>query len=318
VVLAEAAFTGGLSYDNNFLCGGGGLVAMLDLSKGTSIADTVGPWLYNTPNSLSNQACNASISSSRSTKGFMSYLDFGSFGKKNSLVNEGKAWGKWQIIFMADAQGNKGKTFVYPKTYEVPLQTYGSNSAPCGGSSPWDDSSLVGTKWHHSEWTNHPYYMTAVVATERSFCVNGSWKNNTDFEERIYTINLKDSTYLELVRPKDAPLYATSKFATLWPTMWVEVPENFVEAEDWIAVGIRRNNNARNSNVFLQGNTLVSGHYLDQVNLLTLDGKLIRRYDLNQPALRVELNSHLESGAYLLEAKSKGQRVGVVTYSVMR
>ena len=67
VVAADGSYTGGLSWDGRYLCGGGGHVAMRDLQSGGGRPDTV--------SYQGVQSCNASISSSRLYTSTLMYLN---------------------------------------------------------------------------------------------------------------------------------------------------------------------------------------------------------------------------------------------------
>jgi hypothetical protein len=208
----KGGYTGGLSYDGRYLCGGGAHVAMLDMQGGKGRPDTL------SPNGV--QSCNASISSSRVFTGTMMYLT-----KETSSprVNGGKTFGEWQAILISDDAKGLVKGFSYPSTFQNPVET-----AP---------ASLAGMKWHHCEWSNHPYFATATLNVDRFFpSASGAGYDNTAMQERIYLINLKDSTYLEVLRPET--IKATGKAFDVsglyWPWFWVDVPANFEEAGKWL------------------------------------------------------------------------------------
>jgi hypothetical protein len=211
VLWAGGGYTGGLSWDGRFLCGGGAHVAMLDMTGAKGRPDTLSPNLV--------QSCNASISSSRIATNTMMYLT-----KETSSpnVNGGKPFGEWQAILISDAAKRLVKGYTYPTAFQHPVET----AVP----------SLSGMKWHHCEWSNHPYFAAATLNVDRFFKAASGY-DNTNFQERIYLINLKDSTYLEVLRP-DA-VKTTGKLLDTsgmhWPWLWVEVPAGFEEAKDWLA-----------------------------------------------------------------------------------
>jgi hypothetical protein len=210
VLVATGSYAGGLSFDEKFLCGGGEDVAMLDLESGGGVPETLS---YN-----GIQSCNASISSSRIFTNTMMYLDLQT---SHPDINGGTQWLTWQVILISNIEKEVVKGFMVPQTYEFPLET--------------EDSSLTGVKWHHPEWSNHPYFAAATINAERYFR-DGSDIVNTAYQERIYLVNLKDSVYLEVLRP-DTLKYLNPdayQFGFHWPWLWVEVPNGFSEEPGWL------------------------------------------------------------------------------------
>lgn len=55
-------------------------------------------------------------------------------------------------------------------------------------------------------------------------------------QERIYLINLKDSSYLEVLRPAAVEYTNVQNDISgfYWPSLWVEVPAAFAETADWL------------------------------------------------------------------------------------
>lgn len=208
VVAGDGSYTGGLSWDGRYLCGGGGHVAMRDLSSGEGRPDTV--------SYQGIQSCNASISSSRLFTSTLMYLN--TSGNHPGL-NGGKPWTEWQALLIGGREGGLRKGFMPPASPKHSLET--------------EPPSLANTKWHHSEWSSHPYFATATVNAERYFS-NGSGYRNTAFQERIYLINLQDSAYLEILRPDRVAYHADTFAGFYWPYLWVEVPSGFQEDPDWL------------------------------------------------------------------------------------
>jgi hypothetical protein len=210
VLCPYGGYTGGLSWESRFLCGGGGHIAMLDLESGKTRPDTLSHNLV--------QSCNASISSSRIFTNTMMNLDFGS---NHPAINNGKPWQTWQTILINNSQKQVVKGYVCPIVYQHPIET--------------DPTSLSKVKWHHCEWSNHPYFAAATVNTERYFKVADKYEN-TFYQERLYLINLRDSAYIEIVRP-DTIVYdpeRSSAAGFYWPWLWVEVPAGFTEEAEWL------------------------------------------------------------------------------------
>lgn len=207
-VVASGGYTGGLSADGRFLAGGGGHVAMLDL-QGKARPETLSYGLI--------QSCNASISPSLKSTDALMYLNTNG---THPALNGGKPWGEWQVILIGDRQKRLLKGYAPPTAFAQPLET----SPP----------SLSASRWHHSEWSNHPHFAVATLNADRYFKQGGGYAN-TMFQERIYLINLKDSTYLEALRPESIAYAGKSLGGLFWPWLWVEAPAGFQEGADWLA-----------------------------------------------------------------------------------
>ena len=210
VLCTNGSYSGGLSFDGRFLCGGGGHIAMLDLQSGKTRPDTLSYAMT--------QSCNASISASRVKTNAMMYLNTQG---KAAAINGGKPWGEWQTILISDSAKRLVKGFSYPAAFEHPVET-----------SPVSVSNI---KWHHCEWSNHPYFAAATLNVERFFKAKSGY-DNTALQERIYLLDLRDSTYLEVLRP-DAVKYTGKAFdvsGLYWPWLWVDVPAGFAESATWL------------------------------------------------------------------------------------
>lgn len=210
VLSAGGSYTGGLSWDDRFLVGGGDDVAMLDRLGASGV-----------PAILSHdsvQSCNASISSSRIFTNTMMYLNTGG---SSPLIDGGKAFGEWQAILISNSDKQLVRGYSYPTAPAVPLET--------------EPKSFSKAKWHHCEWSNHPYFAAATVNVDRYF-KHGDGFANTLFQERIYLLNLRDSSYLEVLRPDKVAFGGKDVDVSgfYWPWLWVEVPAGFKESEDWL------------------------------------------------------------------------------------
>jgi hypothetical protein len=209
-VWPSGSYTGGMSWDGRYLCGGGGHVAMLDMSAQGAKPETLS---YNGV-----QSCNASISSSTAFTNTMMYL---TLGGSNPSINGGKAWTTWQAILIGNYARQLVRGYMVPTSYEFPIET--------------DPASFSGVKWHHCEWSNHPYFAAATVNVDRFFKVGDGYAN-TLYQERLYLINLRDSTYCEVLRPDAVRFSGKSDDAAgyYWPWLWVEIPAGFGEDPAWL------------------------------------------------------------------------------------
>lgn len=208
VLAGSGSYTGGLSWDGRYLGGGGGHVAMLDLQGGQGRPDTL--------SFQGIQSCNASISTSRMATGAIMYLNTSG---SHPALNGGREWGEWEAILISDSRKRLLKGYLPPAAFAHPLET--------------EPASLARSKWHHSEWSNHPHFATATVNAERYFKVASGYAN-TAFQERIHLINLRDSAYLEVLRPDTIAYRGRGDGGFFWPWLWVEVPEGFAESPGWL------------------------------------------------------------------------------------
>lgn len=208
VLFETASFTGGLSTDGKYLCGGGGNIGMVDITSGNTVGDTMCDF---------QQACNASISSSQNFTNTVMYL---TTAGSHPNINSGKNWESWQVILINDISKNVLKGFVYPDsaTVKFPIET--------------DPPSFKKARWHHCEWSNHPYFAAATLNVNRTF----SGPITIEYQERIFLVNLKDSTYLEVLHAdtiQNSGIEGDNS-GYHWPWLWVEIPLSFQEDPAWL------------------------------------------------------------------------------------
>jgi hypothetical protein len=139
-------------------------------------------------------------------------------------INSGEKWYKWQAILINDNMKNVYKGFIVPDSasFTIPIET--------------NPSSFTDVQWHHCEWSNHPYFAAATINVDRYFPdENNQWKN-TYYQERIYLINLKDSTYLEVLHADTIKYYKQNNDDSgyYWPFLWAELPTGFTENPAWL------------------------------------------------------------------------------------
>ncbi len=206
VLFATAGFTGGLSTDGKYLCGGGGNIGMVDRTSGNTVGDTACDFP---------QACNASISASSIFTNMVMYLT--TVGSHPN-VNGGQMWQSWQVILINNNQKEVIKGYTYPTQFKIPLDT--------------SNSTFRKAMWHHCEWSNHPYFAAATLNIRRTW----EGTNATEYQEQIYLINLKDSTYIEVLRPDSVEFSGIldDNSGYFWPWLWVEKPSGFQEDQNWL------------------------------------------------------------------------------------
>lgn len=213
VLWDKCGFAGGLSWDKQFICSGGEMVALFDLEKGDSAVEL-------------GSGCNVSITPSRITTNRIMYLNSG--GSLQEVEN-GKNFKAWQVIFISDINRKFIRYYPYPTEFRHDPQT--------------DPVSYkkVATAfcWHHPEWSNHPEYAAATVNINRFFTIGtgeDAVNQYTNYQERLYMLRLTDGAYLEVARVAPEVLkYQPDTYniaaGIFWPWLWVEVPEDFKETE---------------------------------------------------------------------------------------
>ena len=259
VLWDKGSFTGGLSWDKQYLCGGGGTAAMLD-RKGDGRPDTV---------TALGQACNVSVTSSRTNTDRIMYLTAGA--KKDSFpeIKNGEAWKQWQLIFIGNYDKKILRYYQFPEELEN-VTDPGSFKSPAQSYC-----------WHHPEWSNHPHYAVATLNIARFFNI-GTEDNpeyeNTTYQERIFIINLVDSAYIEVLRAApEVIVYDPDNYNSgagfYWPWLWVEVPDDFNE-ESIVEVRIPgREIRPVPSRCTLRGTSLTAAKPIVEIAVFDLSGR---------------------------------------------
>ncbi|NLE01581.1 MAG: hypothetical protein GX640_17085, partial [Fibrobacter sp.] len=253
----KGSFTGGLSWNKQYICGGGGTIGMLDLKNGTKV-DTITNF---------GQACNVSITSSRINFDRAMYL---TMGDNNPSINSGQPWKQWQLIFISDIHKKVVRYYKYPTTFKHDPQTTPVASM----------KNLGSLCWHHPEWSNHPYFATATLNVNRYFNIgteDDPEYANTDYQERLYLINLKDSTYLEVLRPHPQILtYNPSQISTasgiFWPWLWVQIPSNFQEMPLAVKQPKKNSSNVSSNLIKINGTRISSLKPILKISIYDLNG----------------------------------------------
>jgi hypothetical protein len=220
ILVSTCAYSGGISFDGNYLASGasnsGSGVMLKNLATGdtTRLHQLRGVNRAGRDTIISPQICNTSVSQSRRYTDAMLYRDAGN----TSVTVPGfdGFWGADKCIFLSRADGR------VHKIYRIPYRnTIG------------DTGSVSAYYWNGMEWSTHPYFaVTGYEVTRRWKDAGGNWYNPPVKWERITAINLKDSLYLSLVQTQD-----TSRASTVdmqWPHLWVNIQDNFSEDADWL------------------------------------------------------------------------------------
>lgn len=304
VLFEHAAYTAGLSYDNRYLGGSGGEVAMTDVQRGTAEFDTV-THIY------TDQACNGSISTSRIHTNTMMYLDFGTAGKSVPLINNGQPWVTWQVIVIGDPSRGILNAFTPPLNPEHPYQFEDTTfEAP---SSTTKYETFLSVIFHHPEWSNHPYFATATLNIDRKYHYaqyenpdwdDGSWQH-TYWQERVVLIDLKNRAFHEVVRPAECCYLDETGRGFYWPSLWVEVPQGFTEdPQDWLLPVASWTSPGRAiGGMRLERGTIVSQRPLTSVAVHDLLGRCLGKVSLRAGQRRVSVSPFLRtSGTVVVRA----------------
>ncbi|MGD9202675.1 MAG: hypothetical protein PVI26_14025 [Chitinispirillia bacterium] len=266
-VTDKGSFYGG--FNGRYLASGSNNGILLDVSKRENKPDTVikyalykkstDKWDYK-----SRQFCNPSISPSKKYPGVLMGLDFGSASKVNDSINNGKRWGLHDLILLANHEGKLIKTILRPDVKDLP------------GIDPGDGSLNPGQHWDDPEWSNNPCFAVANLQVSRSFdpTKTENWEN-TDFHERIFLINLKKSTYLELVRSSDLTLKSPTDMQ--WPH--INIQGEIKEDDGWMDISPIRSplirNLGRGTHFYQKGSILYFGSNVEKIQLLDLNGRTV-------------------------------------------
>lgn len=292
-IYAGGSLTGGLSYDANYLCGGGGVGAITKLSSGQT--RVVAPIGAGTDTAYTGQACNASISSDPDLTDRMMFLDFGNKARSIEGVNNGNLWDQWQVIFITDFAGNLINHYSVPReNAERPFEIPDSSKADAR----FMDASKI--MWHHPEWSNHPKFAVATLNFRRlwgSGC--GGLICDSEKQERIYFINLNTGGYLDVMGPASSELVwdETKEFDGLfWPYLWVDKESAPVKHGIRGIAGNRGFAQIRNG-------VLISRSEVVSVEIFGPRGRLIHSRKLNSPSLKVAVGN-LRAGAYTVRVRT--------------
>lgn len=324
VLLEHGSYTGGISYDGRYLCGGGGTIAKLDLHGGSVRPDTIGPYLYGTNKQFTRQACNASVSSSRKATDAVMFLDFGNMAPDQTpALNGGAGWKTWGVVFIATSTTDLLRHFTVPRyheehPYEIPNPV------------PEDTIRLdrASTVWHHPEWSNHPYFAAATINVRRLWgsSPEGGMIQVTEKHERICFLDLRENSYtgryLQVLGAGESELqYDSGKNANgvYWPYLWVEVPEGF-EEEAWDENLPARNPRPTNRDYSANGPVAVvhkevvtSVVPIRHIEVFGVRGRLIRSTQLETPS-RTAYVGDVPGGAWFLRITTVAGQSGMLLH----
>ncbi|MDD5673167.1 MAG: hypothetical protein PHC61_03300 [Chitinivibrionales bacterium] len=238
VIYTGGSYNAGLSWDGRYLghanedigaymmdlqnaAAGAHELHRLHFANNTTHADTL----------IALQTCNGSISSSRVFTNAMIYLDFGFANGKYTQPILGH-WSSHDRVFIGDYNGNILKYIMSPGDIPVIEATVAAQSGKSG--------QIVGVTMEEPEWATHPYYAAAAILIDR-LLITGSPSSpsysHARYNEKIYGINIKDSTYFPLIASTDtAGAVSTINFS--YPYIYVACPSGFTENQTWLATPI--------------------------------------------------------------------------------
>lgn len=265
--VSSGSFSAGMSPDSTFVGGGGGTIAMLNRNTSELNDSSIIPF---------NQACQASMTSSRLKPNMMSYL---SFTVRPEDVPEGfhgpDSWGKWDLLLVTDFNGKNVMNFYYPENDLPPKKEWEEYN---GGTSYIQDH-----RWHHPEWSNHPYFSVSSVEISRTFDLGNENYEDQKYQEVAYLINMKDSAYLRAIE-WDTTYNRSNWNGIYWPSLWVEKSQNFQEEEDWYVKyvnSMREMPSNEQNSVKITNGRLISDIPMKKITVYSTLGKVIDKYDLN-------------------------------------
>jgi hypothetical protein len=261
------------------------------------------------------QACNPSISSSRSQRtNAMMYLDFGS-RLINDLVNGGNTWSTWQVVFICNFEGRILWSYRCPPTDPVFPYTEGVMTQDMARDTVFDASH---TRWHHPEWSNHPYFAASAIELRRIWGQDNATPPNyreTVRQERICIIDIKNSKTLGILRAGPEELvYTESTSGLCFPWLWVEVSPSFVEDSLYLPVAERPVNFSKNPSGRISMSNLNSLRDA-KVNIVASDGRLIYTATAgSNKTIDLSGMKNLKSGTYFVKVESRGIPAQTIRY----
>jgi hypothetical protein len=304
---------GGMSYDGRYLATGPNRACMVDLEDPLKQAVSVHRLRLNVIDSIENvphdsiTVCNPSVSSSRYLGGAMLYIDLGSGGWVRPGINDGKPWKMHEIIFIATYDHRGIRAYCQPG--DVPIVTVEELQADfaAGGSG----GGINYTEWDHCEWSNHPYYAVSALFASRTWKTEGEIAYSLR-NEYLYAINLKDSTFLQLLHSGDTT-FAADNFLQ-WPVLWVAIDSGFAEDESWLESRMQvkgppdRGRERRGVRVCIDRGNIVCTAPIRRIEICTPAGQILEVREIGGPNVRSVLlgrTAGLGSGVRILRIRTR-------------
>ncbi|MBD3242740.1 MAG: hypothetical protein GF331_19265 [Chitinivibrionales bacterium] len=326
IVWDGGAYIGGISKDNRYLCTGLPRAVIVDLQAGTVTPPLHALQLHShtSDSTIPYSSCitDPSISQSTIYTDLMMYVDFGlpstSYPDLDVYVpgiNNDSQWVQHEIIFITRSDGQNVCHYVVPNTgsgiYDTPAE--------------WDSRTTIRTdvQWNDPEWSNHPYYAAAAAQVHRAYHNNPAFSTtwgHTYKNEVLFILNLKDSTYLPILRTTNVT--ATTPTNMLWPGVWIEIPADFREEgldadpRDGRAPRLRSAPGALK--LTLDGYVLTSAQPVREVTMYNMLGAVMRRIEFGSRGATTVGLRHVPAGVYFVRAQSVSGEREVVRWTVAR
>jgi hypothetical protein len=231
----------------------------------------------------------------------MMYFDLGSAGWFRPGVKDGRPWRMHEILFIADYNKTVVRNYCQPGDIKVKTGEQVQQEVDAGGVG----GSITLTEWDNPEWSNHPYFAAAAITTDRLWNFGSGWQHK-ERNEFIYAVNLKDSTYLQLIDGGDTTF--TSEQYLQWPWLWVKVDSSFEEDPAWLnprlgAKPFARRNAFRQSGLWIDKGKIVSSQPLRCISLYDLQGRLIVQRQFSTAVCSVDMSEFVRQGMLLISAR---------------
>lgn len=273
VVFDGGSYFAGISYDGRYLgsAENGPHAHILDLRDPSRIPHAVHTFQVrlNANDQMQQhtvQTCNASMSSSRILTDAIMYVDFGLMYDQCQCTTDMGPWDFHTRLFISRSDST------ILRYYDVPSPPQVDDTATLG------NGEIIGREWSYPEWSNHPYFAVASILNRRRYLDPAiSFFVPVGRRERIALINLKDSSYTDLIQSTDTAAF-DSDAGFFFPGLWVDVPRDFAEDPGWL----HRNNHSNippvfrpNSTISIQGRTVTAKSGLRRVSMISSNGRLI-------------------------------------------
>ncbi|MBD3319575.1 MAG: hypothetical protein GF350_00595 [Chitinivibrionales bacterium] len=238
------SFLGGLSFDNRYLVtaensrnafifdlqnpdSGPAIIHNIHARNVETQADTV----------FSLQTCNPSVSASRVFTDALMYLDMGApYALAGDYVNDtlGSGWGFHSRLFLARSDGRIYKFFDSPREPSV-YSNILKDSADIYNGWPSSSGARLPYSWHHSEWTNHPYFASLILKVNRRWYHPDikpiSWLDR-ERGERLQLLNMKNRELFTVLGITDTSYEANNSIEFVHA--WIKIDDSFQEDESWL------------------------------------------------------------------------------------
>ncbi|MBD3345355.1 MAG: hypothetical protein GF401_09870 [Chitinivibrionales bacterium] len=273
VVFNGGSYFGGISYDERYLgsAENNAYAHILDLQDQSKVpyevhsfqvrSSATGQMLQHTV-----QTCNASMSSSRIITDAIMYVDFGLMYAQCQCTSAIGPWDFHTRLFISKSDAT------ILRYYDIPSAPQTADTATAG------NGEIIGREWSYPEWSNHPYFAVTSILNRRRYLDPAiSFLIPVERRERITLINLKDSSYTDLIQSTDTTAF-DSDASFIFPGLWIEVPSDFIEEPGWLGRSNHINQPVVSKGICtinIQGRTVSAASGLKRVSVFSSNGRLI-------------------------------------------